>query len=567
LLALAALPLMLGSLMKNTEPELIWWTTHALEKIRPYEQPPKELSHEIAISSARNEFEPFQVVLRAAGADIDDIDVDVTDLRGPGNHLLSKSNVSIYLEKYLDLHSASSVEGGTGEWPDPLVPRVDRYAGERRNAFPFKILKGRNQPVWIDVYVPPGTAAGSYGGNVRVLLSGKPWRSVPLEVDVRAFELPSTSSLVTTFAFSGWPAAREHYGARAGGDTVEAITTLYQKAALWHRISLDGSSSLPPAVSLADNRVHIDWQKYDRQIGPFLDGAAIAQNEPLPGARLTSVVLRTPPMLKTADQQIQFWRDAAAHFRSKGWFDRMFNYLWDEPALSQFPAMIALGQTVRRADPKVRNLVTAPLHADWSSFIDIWTPVINCFEKKDGKDYCVQTVGRSAYDSELAKGKRLWWYQACGTHGCNILGSGYFTGWPGYMIDDAAIRNRIMEWLTWKYNIGGELYFNTNEAYFRKKDPWADVYLFGGNGDGTLFYPGTPDVIGGTTQIPIESIRLKLIREGLEDYEYMVLLAKLKGSQAVADIVSNVVHNAHDFEHDPKKLYDARERMARELED
>ena len=45
-----------------------------------------------------------------------------------------------------------------------------------------------------------------------------------------------------------------------------------------------------------------------------------------------------------------------------------------------------------------------------------------------------------------------------------------------------------------------------------------------------------PARIGGTSDIPIESIRLKLIREGLEDYEYLYLcsrlgLAELAGKQ------------------------------------
>jgi len=52
-------------------------------------------------------------------------------------------------------------------------------------------------------------------------------------------------------------------------------------------------------------------------------------------------------------------------------------------------------------------------------------------------------------------------------------------------------------------------------------DPWKSVYAFGGNGDGTLQYPGTPTKIGGTTPIAVPSIRLKLIRDGMEDFEYL----------------------------------------------
>ena len=80
-----------------------------------------------------------------------------------------------------------------------------------------------------------------------------------------------------------------------------------------------------------------------------------------------------------------------------------------------------------------------------------------------------------------------------------------------------------------------------------------------------MFYPGRPDIIGGTTHIPIESIRLKLIREGLEDYEYLVMLTKLAGQKAVADAVNGFIHKTYDYDQDPQKLYAVREWMGREI--
>jgi hypothetical protein len=335
---------------------------------------------------------------------------------------------------------------------------------------------------------------------------------------------------------------------------------------LWHRISLDANTGVHPIVRVVNGDVRVDWKMYDAYFTPFMEGRAIPPGEPLAGARLTSAALRTPPSLKIASQQIRFWRQAAAHFRRKGWFDRLFNYLWDEPAKSQYAAVVERGEMVRRADREIKNLVTAPFLSEWAGFIDIWTPLVNCFERKPGHTYCERVVYRPGYDDELSKAKRLWWYQSCSSHGCNIVGGDYFRGWPGYMIDDAPVQNRIMEWLTWKYEIGGELYFNTNEAYFRKPDPWKDVHLFGGNGDGTLFYPGRPDKIGGRTHIPIESIRLKLVREGLEDYEYLVMLEKHSGRKAVEDLVNGFIRTAYDFDLAAAKLYGVREEIARRLD-
>ena len=57
-------------------------------------------------------------------------------------------------------------------------------------------------------------------------------------------------------------------------------------------------------------------------------------------------------------------------------------------------------------------------------------------------------------------------------------------------------------------------------------DPWSEVRAFAGNGDGTLLYPGRPDALGGTHPFPVESIRLKIVRDALEDAE-LVALARL----------------------------------------
>jgi hypothetical protein len=134
------------------------------------------------------------------------------------------------------------------------------------------------------------------------------------------------------------------------------------------------------------------------------------------------------------------------------------------------------------------------------------------------------------------------------------------------MIDTPAAGNRVMQWIAWKYKIEGELYFSMNEAYGHSPDPWTDVRLFGGNGDGTLFYPGKPARIGGATDIPIESIRLKLIREGMEDYEYLALLAKLGGQEAAAKFSDRIVTKPYQWESNPERFLKVREEMGEALD-
>ena len=62
------------------------------------------------------------------------------------------------------------------------------------------------------------------------------------------------------------------------------------------------------------------------------------------------------------------------------------------------------------------------------------------------------------------------------------------------------------------------------------------------------------------------SIRLKLIRDGLEDLLYMQLAEKAAGRQAVLEVVRSVVREAYDFEHSPEPWASAREALAALIE-
>ena len=120
----------------------------------------------------------------------------------------------------------------------------------------------------------------------------------------------------------------------------------------------------------------------------------------------------------------------------------------------------------------------------------------------------------------------MWVYQSCMSQGCaygtNAEGEGDGGGWPSYMVDRSAARNRAMQWVAFLQRASGELYYETGMAL---PTAWTDQFRFNGNGDGTLFYPGTPAAIGGTKPTAMPSIRLKHIRQGMQDYEWLKLVS------------------------------------------
>src|SRR5439155_24718320 len=108
--------------------------------------------------------------------------------------------------------------------------------------------------------------------------------------------------------------------------------------------------------------------------------------------------------------------------------------------------------------------------------------------------------------------------------GCTPVRRSDLSGWPSLLVDNSAAQNRAQGMQSWLYRVSSTLYFQTT---LHLSSACSSVYDFGGNGDGTLLYPGKPSIIGGITDIPVASIRLKMIRDGFEDFEYMKLVSDL----------------------------------------
>jgi len=81
-------------------------------------------------------------------------------------------------------------------------------------------------------------------------------------------------------------------------------------------------------------------------------------------------------------------------------------------------------------------------------------------------------------------------------------------------------------------------------------DPWKDVRRFAGNGDGTFLYPGFPERLGGDHPFPVESIRLKLVRDGLEDGELLAMAERLGLGPLAQRLARRLAPSLRGFERD-----------------
>jgi hypothetical protein len=126
------------------------------------------------------------------------------------------------------------------------------------------------------------------------------------------------------------------------------------------------------------------------------------------------------------------------------------------------------------------------------------------------------------------------------------------------------MRNRAQEWLSYKNGISNELYYETT---LHLDSAWNDQFDFGGNGDGNLWYPGRPDLIGGTHHVPVESMRMKYIREGIEDYEYLKMLTDLgDGAWAMQQVQALFPSAGATGAVNPDDLYKVREAIAARID-
>jgi hypothetical protein len=200
-----------------------------------------------------------------------------------------------------------------------------------------------------------------------------------------------------------------------------------------------------------------------------------------------------------------------AHLREKGWHDKFVYYISDEPhfqhpfVVDQMKKLCALIHEVDAAIPIYSS--TWRHCAAWDDSLDLWgIGQYGCFPvsemdrlQKAGKQMWFTCDGQMATDTPLLATERMLPYY-CYKYGVK----GYeFWGFAWWTYDP------------WKTGW---------HQYIRQSDEGKKYYWIRyPNGDGFLAYPGKAVGVDG----PVSTIRLEQVRQGLEDYEALLLLEQL----------------------------------------
>ena len=511
----------------------------------------------VALFAARNEWEGFQLVIRS-DLPQDGVNVSVSDLcPSGGGPCVGKRHARLYREHMLTITEPSPLgvrlhERKAGTYPDPLIPFFDPYSKTSTPVgAPFALAAGRPVVVYVDWYVPSGTAPGAYAGKATVTAPGQPGLTVPITLTVWELDIPKERTVATAFGF-GDSQVRYYHGGSGSAATkdINTIIDRYHAAMHDHRIdptTVNGSVSF--SFDSAGKLKPVDWTAYDKAVGPWIDGSKFADGVPVTRFNIGRFRVGHGTSGMTDDRYKQAARAFAEHLQQKGWWKKAYVYAKDEPWLTDADTNYARIQ--READLllsasslwKNKVLVTSPYDKRLDGRVGIWCPVTPMFE---GWWWGWQPhPGRKLYADRIAKGEELWFYV------CNANTPPY----AGYDIDSTiGYEPRIVKWGTWYEGAVGFLYWRV--SYWVDKDPWnrfANVAAFTNagarNGDGFLLYPGDHDGTAGgkgspasvAIDGPIVSYRLKQIRDGLEDWE----LFRLAQSAGVGDYARRQVARAY----------------------
>ncbi len=531
----------------------------------------------VEIGAARNEVESFQVVVAALQGNVRVTRAEVTDMVGEGDAKIPADCVKLYREEYVRVRmSTPRAELPPGLYPDALVPFINPITGEpieplgqRRErwgeplvtvghdmyAVPFGVFEGQNQPIWVDVHVPKDIPAGVYRGVFRVVADeGK--AEVPVTLTVWDFTLPDGPTHCNHFgSFSG---AAAFFGVERGSEEAREIETRYCQAMAEHRLNPPLPRDLLPQVN-ADGSLTIDPERH-AALCKFMADLHVTDFEipRSPFGRLPHST--TGPDYKTIppdqrEKAVRYYRDYYEYVKANGWADRAYVYLLDEPNVAEnYEQVLVLAAVVHEAAPELKCLVveqTYPHDPTWPDIdpaVDIWCPLWSF-------------IDRETIQKKLAGGDAVWSYTALVQRSPT-----YHPQYekmrendpPYWHIDRPLLVYRVPTWINRQYGITGLLYWST---ITRVIEPWmnpAFAHPRHFNGGGYLFYPGKPCGIAG----PVASMRLKNLRDGMEDYEYLALLEKRGGADAVKKIVDRIAPNWWEYSRDPKALLDARRELA-----
>jgi hypothetical protein len=388
------------------------------------------------------------------------------------------------------------------------------------------VSAGQNQPYWIDIFVPRGATnspPGTYTGNVSVT-ADQGSATVPVTLTVWNFELPLQPSEGSLWSL--WAPALG-----TSDSDINNLAKALMRNKLMYWIDVPGVANVPgdAAYDIANFGLIRSGLEYYHNF-------AIPCNEPNP----------MPPGSIPGASQISYW---ASKYPAGLPLDIYVLDEWNEGATCTPTArqdVMTTATNAHTASPSVKTIMTAYApDPSLSGSIDHWV-LLDSHESWPTLPW-TGPGDLSSYAS------------------CN-LGNGNTPEWE---VDYPPINERIQAgFLNYNEQAVGILYYRADGwTAGNTIDSWnhVDTTSCGGGlarpGDGIFLYPPAP--IGSSEEAP--GIRLKALRDGVQDYEYAHILHTLGQDAFVSSTLQPIATSWTNWTHDPNALENARTQMGQKL--
>ena len=529
-----------------------WVVTHTRRALRA--DPPAE-TRGARLAAARGEWEGFQILVRS-DQPVKGLRLLPADLVGPGGAALKAADARLYRQHQLHITKGTyrNENFRPGWYPDPLIPfrhplTREPLRGGRFVAVPFDLPAGQTHGFFVDIHAPPGTPAGDYAGTYRLVAADGTSVEIPVKLTVWDFTLPEVPTLKTAF---GSPARRMrgYYRERSrAGKEKEPTDWAAIEAQCAELLSRHRFNATPPPGAIAPQpqpdgsfRIPDDQIKaFKRFVQRYHVNAFCV---PHPGG-----VVKDPEKERgRLEAWLHSWDAVAAALDRRDFV--FYTYLKDEPNdEAAYRYVQKWGRAVRQARSVVKVLVVEqtwtqnPAWGDLYGAVDIWCPLFSLFRPESAA-------------RRQALGETIWTYTAL----CQREPT------PWWHIDYPLLNYRVPAWTAWRYRIRGLLYWGGMSYWRAVEDPWSDAGTYRPrgsrnlvfNGEGTLVYPAR--AVGYEGIAP--SLRLKALRDAIEDYDYLALLERTGREAEAEKVIAPLVESWFEWEKDPLAYERARARLA-----
>lgn len=474
-----------------------------------YKDSPAKSNPSVTLYTAKNEYETFQIVIKAPSSNsLSNVNVDISNLTGPGGAVIKSSNITLYREHYLYVTQGTKTHSsggnrplGPGWYPDALIPFVNPNTGAdltgRFDAAPFNVNSGENQPIWVDVFTPSNTPAGQYNGNITVT-SNQGSVNLNINLSVWNFTLPKIRSL------------KGHTKVQSMQTRTTAIEILK------HRLN-------PKNVNRSDERFLID--------NYALDMVSVFRTS---GAQYGNCSASSPPSVS------EVLNATTGHEPELFLYTSYANEVWDCGNLAQ--TFLNWGRNLRAGNSHP-IIVTYPTDALLGSDLnntaaDIWAILPKHYD--GAKTNIDKVIANPTTD--------VWFYNPFAQEGYS----------PKFTIDFLPINSRIFHgFIGQSMGARGFKFWKLDNW---PNDPWTNAEQSKPilPGEGHMVYPGADVGLSGHV---VPSVRLKLVREGSEDFEYIEILKSLGQKQYALNISKGVGSDFHNWTKDKNVLLSARRQL------